>query len=145
MNIEELFSGIGMVVDDQVYNQDSSDKIIRIVENLESKGFPLVKYADVPNVSLVNIAKFSFVLLDWELVSISDEEGNPIPHASELEKSARASLLQFIKRILKDCYLPIFIFSNSGVEDIKKELQDNKIDVDNIPIFISVPLKLGRS
>ena len=42
MNIEELFSGIGMVVDDQVYNQDSSDKIIRIVENLESKGFPLV-------------------------------------------------------------------------------------------------------
>lgn len=55
MNIEELFSGIGMVVDDQVYNQDSSDKIIRIVENLESKGFPLVKYADVPNVSLVNI------------------------------------------------------------------------------------------
>lgn len=136
MNIEELFSGIGMVVDDQVYNQDSSDKIIRIVENLESKGFPLVKYADVPNVSLVNIAKFSFVLLDWELVSISDEEGNPIPHASELEKSARASLLQFIKRILKDCYLPIFIFSNSGVEDIKKELQDNKIDVDNIPIFI---------
>lgn len=136
MNIEELFSGVGMVIDDQVFNMESSDKIIRIVENLESKGFPLVKYADVPNVSLVNIAKFSFVLLDWELVSISDEEGNPIPHASELEKSARASLLQFIKRILKDCYLPIFIFSNSGVEDIKKELQDNKIDVDNIPIFI---------
>lgn len=136
MNIEELFSGIGMVVDDQVYNQDSSDKIIRIVENLESKGFPLVKYADVPNVSLVNIAKFSFVLLDWELVSISDEEGNPISRASELEKSTRASLLQFIKEILKSCYLPIFIFSNSEVEDIKEELQNNEIDIDNVPIFI---------
>lgn len=44
MNIEELFSGIGMVIDDQVFNMESSDKIIRIVENLESKGFPLVKY-----------------------------------------------------------------------------------------------------
>lgn len=86
MNIEKLFSGIGMVIDDQVFNQESSDKIIRIVENLESKGFPLVKYNTIPNVSGANIAKFSFVLLDWELVSISDEDGAPIPLASELEK-----------------------------------------------------------
>lgn len=136
MNIEKLFSGVGMVIDDQVFNQESSDKIIRIVENLESKGFPLVKYNTIPNVSGANIAKFSFVLLDWELVSISDEDGTPIPLTSELEKSTRASLLQFLKDILKDCYLPIFIFSNSGVEDIKNKLQKNKIDVDNAPIFI---------
>ena len=64
MNIEELFSGIGMVIDDQVFNMESSDKIIRIVENIESKGFPLVKYNEIPNVSGANIAKFSFVLLD---------------------------------------------------------------------------------
>ena len=51
MNIEELFSGIGMVIDDQVFNQESSDKIIRIVENLESKGFPLAKYDKIPIVS----------------------------------------------------------------------------------------------
>lgn len=49
MNIEELFSGIGMVIDDQVFNMESSDKIIRIVENLESKGFPLVKYNENPS------------------------------------------------------------------------------------------------
>lgn len=136
MNIEELFSGIGMVIDDQVFNMESSDKIIRIVENIESKGFPLVKYNEIPNVSGANIAKFSFVLLDWELVSVSDEDGNPIPLASELEKSTRTSLLQFIKNILKDCYLPIFIFSNSEVEDIKNQLKKNGIDVDNAPIFI---------
>lgn len=136
MNIEELFSGIGMVIDDQVFNIKSSDKIIRIVENLESKGFPLAKYNTIPNVSGVNIAKFSFVLLDWELISMSDEDGNPIPITPELEKSTRASLLQFIKDILKDCYLPIFIFSNSEVEDIKNKLKKNKIDVDNAPIFI---------
>lgn len=136
MNIEELFSGIGMVIDDQVFNQESSDKIIRIVENLESKGFPLAKYDKIPIVSESNIAKFSFVLLDWELVSISDEEGNPIPLASELVTSTRDSLLQFIKTIIKDCYVPIFIFSNNEVEDIKNILQKNKIDIDNAPIFI---------
>lgn len=136
MNTEELFSGIGMVIDDQVFNQESSDKIIRIVENLESKGFPLAKYDKIPIVSGSNIAKFSFVLLDWELVSISDEEGNPIPLASELVTSTRDSLLQFIKTIIKDCYVPIFIFSNNEVEDIKNILQKNKIDIDNAPIFI---------
>lgn len=75
-------------------------------------------------------------MLDWELVSVSDEDGNPIPLASELEKSTKTSLLQFIKNILKDCYLPIFIFSNSEVEDIKNQLKKNGIDVDNAPIFI---------
>lgn len=74
--------------------------------------------------------------MDWELVSISDEEGNPIPLASELVTSTRDSLLQFIKTIIKDCYVPIFIFSNNEVEDIKNILQKNKIDIDNAPIFI---------
>lgn len=136
MNIEELFSGVGMVIDDQIFNMGSRDKILRIVESLENKGFPLAKYDKIPNVSAANMAKFSFVLLDWELVVVFDENGNPISRASELEKSTRDTLLQFIKDILKDCYLPIFIFSNSAVEDIKKILQKNKIDVDKAPIFI---------
>lgn len=136
MSTEELFSGIGMVIDDQVFNPESSDKIISIVENLESKGFPLAKYDKIPVVSGGNIAKFSFVLLDWELVSISDEQGSPIPLASELVKSTRDPLLQFIKTIIKDCYVPIFIFSNNEVENIKNILQNNKIDIDNAPIFI---------
>ena len=94
MNIEELFSGIGMVVDDQVYNKESGDKIIHIVENLESKGFPLVKYADVPNIKEIHISKFSFVLLDWELVNILDESGIPMPGGDKLKKDAMNSLLQ---------------------------------------------------
>ena len=90
----------------------------------------------IPNIGVANIAKFSFVLLDWELVSLSDENGNLIPIASELEKSTRETLLKFIKDILTNCYLPIFIFSNSEVEDIKSKLQNNKINVDDAPIFI---------
>lgn len=123
MNIEELFSGIGMVIDDQVFNMESSDKIIRIVENIESKGFPLVKYNEIPNVSGANIAKFSFVLLDWELVSVSDEDGNPIPLASELEKSTRTSLLQFIKNILKDCYFPFLSLAIAKSKILKTNLK----------------------
>lgn len=136
MNIEELFSGVGMVIDDQVFNLESSDKIIRIVENLENKGFPLAKYDNIPSVNGRNLAKLSFILLDWELISLNDESGNPIPLASELEKSTRTSLLQFIKDILENCYLPIFIFSNSAVREIKNELKKQKINIDKFPIFI---------
>ena len=136
MNIEELFSGIGMVVDDQVYNKESGDKIIHIVENLESKGFPLVKYADVPNIKEIHISKFSFVLLDWELVNILDESGIPMPGGDKLKKDAMNSLLQFIRKIQESCYLPIFIFSNSAEQDIIKELRKQKLNIDTFPVFI---------
>lgn len=136
MNIEELFSGIGMVIDDQVFNPESGDKIISIVENLESKGFPLVKYDNIPNVNRANIAKFSFILLDWELIQISDDNGNPIQTPAELKKSTLESLVTFIKVILENSYLPIFIFSNSPANEISKELKNQRIDINRFPIFI---------
>lgn len=44
MNIEELFSGIGVVIDDKVFSSnEQEDRIITIVNELESaRKFPLV-------------------------------------------------------------------------------------------------------
>lgn len=44
MNIDELFSGIGMVVDDHVFSEGNSDRIVQIVKHFEGRGYPLVKY-----------------------------------------------------------------------------------------------------
>ena len=51
MNIEELFAGIGVVIDDKGFssNEQEEDRIITIVKELEeTRKFPLVKYADLP-------------------------------------------------------------------------------------------------
>ena len=51
MNIEELFAGIGVVIDDKVFATDENeDRIVKIIRELEDvHHFPLVKYADFPS------------------------------------------------------------------------------------------------
>ena len=137
MEIEQLFQGPGLVIDDKVFNR-SGDSIIRIVDFLESKGIPLAKYDSVLDFKGCNCRKFSFVLLDWELVSVVDEMGIPIPGASEASKTAKRSLVSFLKELLDKCYIPIFIFSNDSPRNIEKELRKEKIDLKTMqpPILI---------
>lgn len=137
MNIDELFSGIGMVVDDHVFSEGNSDRIVQIVKHFEGRGYPLVKYDSVPKLNAVNLRKLSFILLDWELVTTEDESGFPIQGMQEAQKQAKVELITFIQEILEVCYVPIFIFSNKS-NTIKSELKRNKIDIekDNLPIFI---------
>lgn len=137
MNIDELFSGIGMVVDDHVFSEEHSDRIVQIVKHFEKRGYPLVKYDSVPKIKTINLRKFSFILLDWELVTTEDDFGIPIQGMQEAQKQAKTELITFIQEILEVCYVPIFIFSNKS-NTIKSELKRNKIDIekDNLPIFI---------
>ena len=71
MNIEELFAGIGVVIDDKVFssNEQEEDRIIKIVKELEeTRKFPLVKYADLPDDGvLAKLTNVSFLLVDWEI------------------------------------------------------------------------------
>ena len=127
MNIDELFSGIGMVVDDHVFSEEHSDRIVQIVKHFEKRGYPLVKYDSVPKIKTINLRKFSFILLDWELVTTEDDFGIPIQGMQEAQKQAKTELITFIQEILEVCYVPIFIFSNKS-NTIKSELKRNKID-----------------
>lgn len=43
MNIEELFSGVGLVIDDKVNVTNGEDRITKIVDLLENKNIPLIK------------------------------------------------------------------------------------------------------
>ena len=96
MNIDELFSGIGMVVDDHVFSEGNSDRIVQIVKHFEGRGYPLVKYDSVPKLNAVNLRKLSFILLDWELVTTEDESGFPIQGMQEAQKQAKVELITFI-------------------------------------------------
>ena len=69
MNIEELFAGIGVVIDDKVFSSDEQgDRIVTIVKELENvRKFPLVKYADLPdNEMLSKLTNVSFLILTNE-------------------------------------------------------------------------------
>ena len=118
MENENLFKGIGMVVDDHVNKEE--DTINGIVKYLENDNhLPLVKYKGLPdNIESICFSSLSFLLLDWELNTLVDEAGNPIQNANLKEQNARDNV-EFIKQVVDKVVIPIFIFSNGDVNSIK--------------------------
>lgn len=113
MNIEELFSGVGLVIDDKVNVTNGEDRITKIVDLLENKNIPLIKRNSIPNQEILEHCKnLNFILLDWELYSLTSEDGMPLPNSQVIEKENENCIVDFLKKILDKCFLPIFIFSN---------------------------------
>lgn len=136
MENENLFKGIGMVVDDHV--NSGNDAINGIVKYLENDNhLPLVKYEDLPDdIESICFSGLSFLLLDWELNTL-DVDGFPIPDATLKAQNARDNV-DFIKNVVNKVVIPIFIFSNEDVNSIKNTLSQNNIidDDEKSPIFI---------
>ena len=120
MNIEELFSGVGLVIDDKVNVTNGEDRITKIVDLLENKNIPLIKRNSIPNQEILEHCKnLNFILLDWELYSLTSEDGMPLPNSQVIEKENENCIVDFLKKILDKCFLPIFIFSNKAEEMTK--------------------------
>ena len=138
MKNENLFKGIGMVVDDQV-NSGKDKAIDGIVKYLENDNhLPLVKYEDLPdNIESICFSSLSFLLLDWELNTLVNVDDSPIPIVTLKAQNARDNV-EFIKQVVAKVVIPIFIFSNENVNSIKNTLSQNHIidDDEKSPIFI---------
>lgn len=126
-----------MVVDDHVYR--GNDVINGIVKYLENDNhLPLVKYEALPDkIESICFSNLSFLLLDWELNTLVDDEGLPIQDATLKAQNARENV-DFIKQVVDKVVIPIFIFSNEDVNSIKNTLSEYNIidDDEKSPIFI---------
>ena len=130
MNMEELFSGVAVVIDDEV--NDSSANINKIISQIEAAKIPVLKYTSLPEGDIVgHFQNLSFLLLDWRLIkdNVSNEEleeGVTIPDGL-LEYDATENLA-FIESLNQNCFCPVFLFTNetdlSSIEDklIEKSL-----------------------
>ena len=119
MNLQELFTGIGIVIDDNVNVADSDDRIVKIVKYLEEEcHIPLVKYNDVPDVDiLTHCRSINFILVDWSLLNL------PIGvSSSELENESHERILNFLKEVQAKCFAPVFLFSNEDIHSIKSQV-----------------------
>ena len=155
--VNSLIRGVGVVIDDHVFDwisKDSADRcaesfaekgvlkkdivavkrknrktytddIVKIVNALESAGIPLIKYDRVPadpEVLLENISGVSFVLIDWSFQKIEIGDGGILEVKSRgVEEDDQGFVIEFIKRILELCVVPIFVFCNDP-EDASQKL-----------------------
>lgn len=149
MNIEELFSGIGVVIDDKVFAKDEQkrDHIITIVNQLENTyHFPLVKYSALPsNECLAMMGNVSFLLLDWEFDTreeILGDSGLDVSIGNRLKVANEKRVIEIIKEITQKSIVPIFIFSNQDGSVIKKTLEKAKLDISKSQVYIESKAEL---
>ena len=126
MNLRDLMSGIGVVIDDaferpaggQEDNEAFADPILQIVEQIEQEwSLRCLTVGRLPREEtwpgLLEAA--SFVLLDWRLWPIGSDE---------LERAGIASNIRFLEQA-KDRLVPVFIFTNEAAEDVTEKLPES--------------------
>lgn len=119
MEIEKLFAGIAVIVDDEINQQDSS--ICNIRSLIEEKNIPVLSYEDIPKVEIIDaFTNVSFIVLDWEYIhnpiaDVSMEERFLVPPT--LHEDKEEELLNFIKEIMAKLFVPIFIFTARAPEE----------------------------
>lgn len=148
MNIEELFAGIGVVIDDKVFSSnEQEDRIITIVKELEDvRKFPLVKYADLPDDGvLAKLTNVSFLLLDWEIEPKQEELGEETPNVqlgAALKADNERRVIEIVQKTLQNSLVPVFIFSNQDIDSINRKLTDAGVNLTKSQIFIKSKAEL---
>lgn len=143
MEVERLFKGIAVIIDDQINDTGSSIRDIKAL--IEGKNIPVLCYDDIPSLEIIEaLTNIEFIILDWEYIRTSfqgssEEERVVIP--ATLRRDKENQLLEFIKELLRRIFVPIFIFTALDPEKIKEVLRDNGIWVAEHPNRIFVQQK----
>lgn len=125
-DIIQLFSGIGVVIDEAINNEGQPNGIQKIVHSIKDKDIPILAYEELPNAeTLSKFHSISFIILDWNLSG-----GQPIPPAT-IEDN-----IDFLKKLKEICFVPIFIFSDEDSRTIEVALSEKGMTAQNSPIFI---------
>ena len=122
MDIKELLSGIAIIIDDKIKEENSQDLILKIRDQLKENHISILEYKDLPDDSEIpNFKNISFILLDWELFE-RPEPGMPIDEAPFINNN-----IKFLKLIKKVGFTPVFIFSNQPPNSIIRKLSEEDL------------------
>ena len=127
MSLRKLLSGIAVNIDDTFRKDDESrsDDILKIVNLIEKKlNIPCYKTPQIPSGEVCNnlLHSASFVLLDWQLWSIPD--GDDISIGEQLIEAEIKKNIGFLEQA-KKCFVPVFIFTNEDISDVKEKLPES--------------------
>ena len=108
-DIKELFSGIGVVIDEKINEETKTPNgIQKIIASLKENHIPLLEYQELPDELIKQFHSISFLILDWNLSGT-----DIIPEATINDNIA------FLKELRNVCYVPVFIFSDENIHDIE--------------------------
>lgn len=123
MDIKKLLSGVAIIIDDNIKKEHSGDPILKIRDQLKNNNhISILEYEDLPDDSEIpNFKNISFVLLDWYLFE------TPEPGMLMDELLFINNNIEFLKKIKKVSFTPVFIFSNQSPDSIIRKLSEEDL------------------
>ena len=125
MDIEKLFNGIAVIIDNEIEKKTS--EIYKIKELIEAKSIPVAVFTEVPQLSVIPaLASASFIILDWDYTNgeLELEEGERVAIPGTLAANEEERLIEFIKKLLSDIFVPVFIFTAKQTETVIESLRE---------------------
>ena len=121
-DIKKLFSGIAIIIDDDIKKEGSQDFIFKIRDQLRNSNIPILEYEGLPDdTEIYNFKNISFILLDWQLIKTPESE-IVIPEELFIKNN-----IEFLKKIKKVGFIPVFIFSKESPDTIIGKLSEEGI------------------
>lgn len=147
-NIESLLKSTAIVIDNEIYKEDSG--IVKLIKELEEAGTIFVKLAEI-NPEIKAYSNASFIILDWKLSEAETDIELPeeVQVGSEIQSSERKKVLDFIKELTKNFYIPILIFSTESSDIIIRNLIEigelaHAVETGRIGVFHKSDLAGGK-
>ena len=127
MDVKKLFSGIAVIIDNEVDKQEAP--IYKIRTTIVNSNIPVVAYNNIPSSETIDsLRNASFIILDWNFldnpINDVDEERMGLVGASELEEQKQEELIGFIKLLLDKLFVPVFIFSGVDIGEVEEVLSE---------------------
>lgn len=124
-DLNELFKGIAVFLDDEIDDKNSSAYQIR--KQIEERGIPLIAKNKLPE-NMEDFASHlygtSFIVLDWKFGNEINKE-NTFNGVSIPSGISEKSTLDFLSALLEKTYCPIFIFSQEDKNNILEKIENN--------------------
>ncbi len=129
--METVFTGIAVVIDDEI-GQDRA--IDNLVSQINKRRMPCLTYDQLPETDVIHhFSGISFIILDWKLHNnnaVADTtEGVRLPEGAS-EANIRENI-DFLKELIKSCFVPIFIFTNESKDDVISKLKEHSLYHEN--------------
>lgn len=139
MDIKEIINGIAVIIDDEV-NQEGTG-IYKIRENIIANNIPVATYNDIPSTETVMaLSHAAFIILDWNFYQDNSLVDDPTERLmlTGLKEDKKRQVIEFIKILLKEIFVPVFIFTTSPPEMVIDSLKEENVIKDGKPdrIFI---------
>ena len=145
MDIKGLFNGVAVVIDDEV--NDATANISNIIKQIESEKIPILKYTSLPeDDEVAHFQNLSFLLLDWRLIKeevTTDEITEGVTTPNGLQEYDATENIEFIKKLNKNCFCPVFIFTNEDASSIQNSLIEQEVMTTGKPSNLFIQSKSG--